>query len=212
MKKIVVTCLAFVLAIVASITGTLAWLTAESDEVTNTFTVGDVAITLVEHQYNPDDTDAALLVNDEKVAVTNQNYPMIPGTTYFKDPTVSVDTTTNVDCYLFVKFEKINTPDTYLTYTSALDQNDSGWTKLANETDVWYRTVDAEAGERSWYLISGNTVTVKSTIIKSGATPGQGQVNMPAANAAPSLKYTAYAVQKDNLTVADAWAQVKPTT
>lgn len=204
MKKIFVTGLAFVLAIVASITGTLAWLTAKTEAVTNTFTVGDVAIKLVEHEYST--TNTATITETEN---GTQNYPLIPGTTYAKDPTVSVEGSTTVDCWLFVKFEEINNPSTYLTYTSSLNVSDEGWTKLEGEEDVWYREVKTTDTTKSWKLLKDDKVEVKDNIVKAGVTAGTGEVNMPASTAQPQLKYTAYAAQKDNLTVTEAWNQVK---
>ena len=50
-KKIVTTALSAVMVIGATVGGTLAFLT-DSDEETNTFTVGDVEIDLIESQYH----------------------------------------------------------------------------------------------------------------------------------------------------------------
>jgi len=48
LKKIVVMFAAVVLIVAATISGTLAWLTAATDPVTNTFTVGNVDIDIKE--------------------------------------------------------------------------------------------------------------------------------------------------------------------
>lgn len=71
-----------VAAIVAStIFGTLAYLT-DSDANTNTFTVGNIRIKLDEAAVNP---DGSLVTNDENRVQSNQ-YHLLPGHTYIKDP------------------------------------------------------------------------------------------------------------------------------
>lgn len=72
-----------VLLVAASVMGTVAYLTA-SDSVQNTFTVGKVKINL----------DEARVTEDGKPVGTDRvkanNYKLIPGVTYTKDPTVTV--------------------------------------------------------------------------------------------------------------------------
>ncbi len=73
-----------VLLVVASVLGTIAYLTA-NDTVTNTFTVGRVAINL----------DEAKVTEDGKAVtpanrVKENSYKLLPGHTYTKDPTVTV--------------------------------------------------------------------------------------------------------------------------
>lgn len=73
-----------VLLVVASVLGTIAYLTA-NDTVANTFTVGQVAINLDEAKVNPDGTPVA---NADRVK--ENRYKLLPGHTYTKDPTVTV--------------------------------------------------------------------------------------------------------------------------
>lgn len=196
--KAMVMILAVMLIVGISVGGTLAWLTAQTQTVTNTFTVGDINILLTE-TYNTDTDNNGK--NDAWQA------KLIPGTTYAKDPVVTVKANSE-DCYLFVKFEEINNPSTYLTYTSLLTSPD--WTKLAGVTgvdNVWYRVVNASTTDQSWPLLKDNQVAVKETIVKGN--PGTDEVVMPTAT--PELRYTAYAVQKDNISdAAAAWAKVNP--
>lgn len=212
--KILLTALCLVLVVALSVGGTLAWLTDNTETVTNTFTVGDINITLVEHEYDPEDTDAKL--ND--TPVDEVSYKLIPGTTYFKDPTLTLKAGSE-KCYLFVKFEEINDPATYLVYDSILDKEGNNWTQGKGDdaddadhipTNVWYRVMEAipaDGEDAEFELLAGNEVMVKGTIVK--ADPGTGEVVMPADDAQPQLKYTAYAVQFDNVeSAADAWAMV----
>ena len=73
-----------VLLVVASVFGTVAYMTSK-DEVTNTFTVGKVAINL----------DEAKVTEDGKPVegadrVKENSYKLVPGMTYTKDPMVTV--------------------------------------------------------------------------------------------------------------------------
>ena len=75
---------AFVLVFALGVAGTFAYLTSEKT-VTNTFTVGNVAITLLETDVdkngNPIPSASPVVEND---------YHLLPGHTYTKDPTVTV--------------------------------------------------------------------------------------------------------------------------
>ena len=165
--------LALVLVIGCVAGGTVAWLVATTDTVTNTFTYGNIDIALAE--------------------TTGTNYKVIPGTTIKKDPTVTVKKGSEA-CYLFVKVEKVGT-FTGMSYEIADD-----WTEL--ESGVYYRLVDAVTADTSFEVIKGNKITVSSDLTKE---------NIPTAN--PTLKITAYAVQKENIAdAATAWKAANPTT
>ena len=86
MKKCEVLLLVFcmVLISVASVLGTLAYLTSQ-DTVVNTFTVGKVNIVLNETAVTPDGKAI-----DGADRVKANNYHIVPGKTYVKDPTVTV--------------------------------------------------------------------------------------------------------------------------
>lgn len=197
-KKGLAMLLSLVLVIGCVAGGTLAWLTDTTDPVTNTFTVGDIDLTLKETPYNADGTYGTPAENVEN------SYPLIPGNSYKKDPVVEVAAGSE-DCYLFVKIVEANNPGTYLNYTLALD----GWTQLNGQTGVYYRTVAKTDTTRSWKLLTGDTISVKDTIVKAGiSTEGTNNVAMPAAGIEPKLTFTAYAVQQANRTVEQAWALV----
>lgn len=78
-----------VLLVAASVLGTMAYLT-DSEEVNNTFTVGNVAIKLDEAKV--DDMGNLVKNQDGTLAdrVTQNAYKLLPGHTYVKDPTVTV--------------------------------------------------------------------------------------------------------------------------
>lgn len=83
-SKILILSACAVLIVVASVLGTFAYLTSQ-DSVVNTFTVGKVNITLDEADVNEDGTE---IVGADRVK--ENNYHLIPGRTYVKDPTVTV--------------------------------------------------------------------------------------------------------------------------
>ena len=78
-SKALLLTLCAVLLVAASVLGTMAYLTS-TDTVTNTFTVGKVEIKL-------DETD---VTNQTGPRVQANSYKLMPGTTYTKDPTVTV--------------------------------------------------------------------------------------------------------------------------
>ncbi len=95
-----------VLLVAASVLGTMAYLT-DSKDVKNTFTVGNVAITLDEAKVD----DNGNAINKQGNQVTNladaervpgNAYKLLPGHTYTKDPTVTV-LTPSVASYVRMK-------------------------------------------------------------------------------------------------------------
>ena len=104
--KTFVAMLALVLVIGCAVGGTVAWLTAQTKPVVNTFTYGDINIDLTE---------------------TNETYKMVPGYDIHKDPKAKV-LAGSEECFLFVKLDESTNFDTYLKYDIADD-----WTAL---TDV----------------------------------------------------------------------------
>ena len=83
-KKLLIMSVAMVLVCAFAVGMTIAYLTS-TDEVVNTFTVGNVRIKLDEAAANP---DGSLVPNADRVKANS--YKLIPGHTYTKDPTVTV--------------------------------------------------------------------------------------------------------------------------
>lgn len=83
-SKALLLTLCAVLLVAASVLGTMAYLTS-TDTVTNTFTVGKVEIKLDEAKVNADGIPV-----EGADRVTANSYKLMPGTTYTKDPTVTV--------------------------------------------------------------------------------------------------------------------------
>lgn len=84
-KKTLLLLVSIILIGALSVAGTVAYFT-DTDADTNTFTVGSVSIKLDEAKVNEDGS----YVKDHDNRVQENNYHLIPGHTYIKDPTVTV--------------------------------------------------------------------------------------------------------------------------
>lgn len=177
-KKMFIAMLALVLALGCAVGGTIAWLTAQTGKVTNTFTYGNINIDLTE--------------------TTGTEYKIIPGQDIPKDPKVTVKANSET-CYLFVKVVETGTfVADKVTYDIA-----NGWQLVPNETNVYWREVSANAAKQDFPVLKDNKVTVSNTLTKA---------DIKDITTDPTLTFTAYAVQKENVKdVATAWALVKPT-
>ena len=178
-KKILVACLCVALAVLTIAGTTLAYLTSKTEAVVNTFTVGNIDITLTE---------------------TTTDYKMVPGSTIAKDPKVTVKAGSE-DCWLFVKVEESTNLNDFITYTIA-----SGWTKGDGTNipaNVYYREVAAATADNEFAVLTNNQVTVKATVTKAmmDALQVKGATQ-------PTLTFTAYAIQKAGFdTATAAWAE-----
>ena len=192
-KKSFVMVLALVLVFAVAVGGVVAWLTDKTGSVVNTFTVGDINITLTETGTNE---------------AGEKSYQVIPGDVKDKDPTVTVKANSEA-CYLFVKVDvannKVNGKD---IYSFDVRTGDGNWTKL--EDGVYYRVVDAATAEAgaSYYVLSGDT-THANGLVRINQELTKADIN--AITTDPTLTFTAYAVQKDNVgSAADAWKIANP--
>lgn len=184
--KVVILLLAVVLLVGGAIGGTLAWLIASTNTVTNTFTVGDIDIDLTETVNGQ--SQSALTS-----AVNNDGFKMVPGTDLSKDPKVTVKANSE-DCWLFIKVTAANgvalsgqsTNNDYITYTMA-----DGWTAVPNQTGVYYRSVTTSTADQPFEILKGNQVHVLDTVTKAMMETAETQK--------PSLAFTAYAIQSEGL-------------
>lgn len=142
-SKAFVVMLALVLALGCAVGGTIAWLTAQTGEVKNTFTYGNINIDLTE------------------TVPENRQAKIIPGTDIAKDPKVTVKANSE-DCYLFVKVVEDGTfVANKVTYDIA-----NGWMPVDGQTDVYYREVTNSATDQDFYVLKDNKVYVKDTLTK----------------------------------------------
>ena len=181
--------MAAVLLVTATIFGTMAYLT-DKDEVTNTFTVGSVDISL----------DEAPVGADGKATTGNRvqknDYKLMPGHEYDKDPIVHFADKSEAS-WLFIEVtnEIVGIESTAEGYKSIAAQiAENGWTALDGVTGVYYQKVGANN--------SGSAVDYK---VFQGFTV-DGSVNGTTLDNYnnKTVKVTAYAVQADGFDSATA--------
>lgn len=197
-----------VVLVVSSVLGTVAYLTSEAT-VENTFSVGNVTITMDEAKVNEygeqlyktaEPGKFATTGTDKADRVAKNDYKLIPGRNYIKDPVIYVADKSE-PCWLFVKveneisaFEKSG--DT--TIAKQLESND--WKALDGVTNVYYHdVVDARK------VTEAVSVEVfESFTIRDDAQAVTGWANI---NADTTITVTAYAVQQNGFegSAKDAW-------
>ena len=175
---------AIALLLLCAVGGTLAWLTAQTTEVENTFTASDIGVGLSE--------------------TTGTSYKMIPGWEITKDPQAWIESGSE-DAYLFVKVEKSENFETFMEY--AIDTTD--WKLVSGQSDVYYREVTGTdiTNETKYPILLNNKITVKG----EGVTTEM--MNELTDATKPTLTFTAYAHQlyQNNTTkfdAATAWANL----
>lgn len=200
-KKAIVAVVALVLVLCCAMGGTLAWLVDSTTEVKNTFTYGDINISLWEHKLNE---DGLTLSEDVFTGAEQTGFKMIPGNKIKKDPTVTVEADSEAS-WLFVKIEESENFDDFMTYSIA-----GGWTRLTEDTKgnaisdlIYWREVDVSNEQQAFEVLEDNEVSVLGTVTKDNLNA----LDANDANNYPTLTFTAYAVQRDTniATAAQAW-------
>lgn len=180
--KTFVAMLALVLVIGCAVGGTVAWLVSSTDAVVNTFTYGDINITLRE--------------------TTGENYTIIPGKEISKDPKVTVQKDSEA-CWLFVKVEEKGTfVANKVTYSI-----DGGWTQGDGTNipaNVYYRSVDAVEADTDFFVLKDNKIHVSEELSKSDIQTITAQPTLTFTAYAVQRDGIADA--------ATAWAKAAPTT
>lgn len=198
-KQILAMLLCAVLLVTGTVAVTVAYLTASTNAVTNTFTVGSVAITLDEAKV----TEYGVV--DGTSRVSTNTYKLIPGHEYVKDPTVHV-TEGSEQCWLFVKVENglagieatANTT-TGVKAKIADQMKSNGWVELGSSyPNVYYfnSTIDAKDSQVDKVVFNNFTLAGDATVADY-------------ANA--KITIDAYAVQADGFDSAAAAWEAAPT-
>ena len=186
-SKALLLTLCAVLLVAASVLGTMAYLTS-TDEVVNTFTVGNVAITLDEAK-----TDANGVADSSAARVKANDYHLLPGHTYTKDPTVHV-LANSEDSWIFVKVD--NDIANYEAPTTIATQiTENGWTALDGVANVYYKAYTKSNAATDLLVFSNFKIA-------DGANATDGWSSISADTT--KVTVTAYAVQKDGFTTAKA--------
>ncbi len=182
-SKALLTVACALLLMVATVFGTFAYLTSTTETVTNTFTVGNVAISLAE--------------------TTGDTYKIIPGHDIAKDPKITV-TENSEDSWVFVEVTEKNWTrgmEDNVTYTIA-----DGWTAGDGTNipaNVYYRQYSTTAVDTIFHVLAHDQLKVSGELTSAEAA------EIAAASSAPTLDFKAYAIQADGFTTATAaWAEV----
>ena len=177
-NKALLLALCAVSLVTASVFGTMAYLT-DNKKVTNTFTVGSVAITM-------DETD----VDGNAGRDTENSYKLLPGQTYTKDPIIHVDPTSE-ECFLFVKVENdiVAIESQEEDESVAAQMAAQGWVAVDEQhPDVYVKMKDGALQT----VKGGEDVTVFKTLTIAGSVDGTKLQTYSGKN----INVTAYAVQK----------------
>lgn len=206
-SKALLLTLCAVLLVAASVMGTMAYLTS-TDKVENTFTVGNVKITLDEAKVN---TDGTPVTPAERVKANE--YKLLPGHTYTKDPMVTVLNGSEASYIkMTVTFSKASALDAIFAPTGAdlisifNGYDSANWickdnTKDANADtrtyEFWYKeTVGAPTADVALDALF-DSITVPGTITNEQLATIEGM----------TITVNAYAIQADGFANADAaWA------
>lgn len=179
--RVLVVMMAVAVLVSCVVGGSVAWLLTTAS-VTNTFTYGDINLSLKEDNTGFDNDG-----ND-----TTNEYPMVPGETIAKNPTVTVSKGSE-DCWLFVKLTESSNLDDFITY-----EVDAGyWMPLKDASGnvvegVYFCKVEKQAADYVAPVLKDNQVKVKDTVTKAMLNA----LDADPANATyPKLTVTAYAVQ-----------------
>lgn len=180
-----------ILLVVTSVFGTMAYLTSQAD-VSNTFSVGKVNITM-------DETDVDNSTSGASRDTSNA-YLLMPGITYPKDPIVHVRPDSE-SCYIFVKVEngiaafEAATAGGYTNIAGQILAN--GWTALNGVDNVYYQKYNK--GQEATDLTVFTELKIADN---ANDTSGWDQIN------GKTISVTAYAVQHASFNNAEeAWAK-----
>lgn len=189
--KILIISIGVIALFFTAISGTIAWLTSKSETVTNTFTYGDINITLSETD-TKDDND-----------LNTNTYEMVPGNKITKDPLITLAENSE-DCYIFVKLEKTDNFDNYMEY-----QILENWLLLEGTDNVYYQEVSKATTKQEFYILKDNSISVKESVTKRMLN----ELDKDGIENYPKLNITAYAVQRDSeldaiSTASNAWALI----
>ena len=192
-KKLLIAAVCLVAILTTAVVGTIAWLTDKTATVTNTFSPSTIDLEL-------DESDDLVL-------------KMVPGKTITKDPVVTVKKNSEA-CWLFVKIDKVNDFDTFMTFAIA-----DGWTALDGVSGVYYRQVAASnadqpfgiLGAGAWTVNNSYTWAANQVLVRPDVTKASmDNLYTAGADSYPTLNFTAYAIQQEGFAdAAAAWAEAK---
>lgn len=215
-KKAMLMTLCAIILVVATVFGTMAYLTS-TDEVENTFTVGNVKITLDEAKVN---TNGSPVEGADRVKANE--YKLMPGHTYTKDPTIHVDAASE-DCFIRAKVTLTNAKEWIAIATKYADNKVENIIK-GTDDNIWWVSQPAvdetantvtytfvykneshtdELGKRIWTSTDSKDLVLFNEI----AIPGGLTNDELKSVGASKITVVAEAIQADGFAdAAEAWA------
>ncbi len=211
-KKIILHVVAMILTAALSTTATIAYLKSQTDVVQNTFTVGKVKISLDEAKVNeygqPVDENGNVVELKDAPRVIENDYKLVPGRTYVKDPTIYVEEGSE-ECIVFVLLHIPKSLSSVIDYNNDLSNQiiGNGWS-----VDFGEVSVPSELENHSEYRVFSCQKTFKandkiqffsSITIDESATYSQ----LKGADLS-EITITAFAFQNegtDNMTYGEVW-------
>ena len=206
---------------VASIGGTIAWLTDTTSAVTNTFSPSNIDLWMTETVSSTEQS-----TKNNTSGITNAGLHIVPGLDIAKDPKVAA--VADVPYYVFVKVTESNWPiamegeETNKT-RKVNYQIAEGWTELTGESythptgaKVYYKamTNGGTLGTENEGTITGVSVLANDEVTVSEALDKTELNAIGTGEKAPTLSFTAYAIQMQkgnedgavvNFTAVEAW-------
>lgn len=196
-KKIVTVCLVACMALTAVAGGTLAYFT-DTKETTNTFTVGDVKITLNEDAWE-------------------ENSKLVPHATIDKNPSVTLESGSE-NAWVFVELEIGEGLKSMMAATKpeagTLGEQFAAWVKNGENVGVdtdW--TLVKESGNKLIYRYTdaaiepGKTDTLFDTVVVPDGLTGE---MVEAATGDKTIKVTAKAIQSEGVDETTAFNELFP--
>lgn len=203
LRRILLTLACAVLLVSLSVGATLAYLTSTTAPVTNTFTVGKVKIDLDEA---PVDLYGKVTSDKAEDRVKANEYKLLPGHEYAKDPTVHIDPKSE-ECYVFVTVENgIAAIETTVEADTIAAQMAENWNNV--EGNVWVYKTTATASQDlvvfEKFVIDGSH---KESVLAAYAKQYDADGNY-IEGTGEEIVIKAYAIQADGLddyTAAQIW-------
>ena len=187
-----------VLLVLGTVFTTVAFLSSTTDVVKNTFTVGNVVITLDEKDVDDSTPDMDRDIKNE--------YHLVPGKEYDKDPTIHVQENSE-NCYLFIKVKNDITSieDAGATIEAQILAND--WQVLSTEADgsvIYYLADEIESKNEVQDIYIFKTFKVGDDVSNATLTA--------LAENEPTITVVAYAIQSTGFESAEeAWTAAPST-
>ena len=201
-SKALLLSLCAVVLVTASVLGTMAYLTDTTEDVVNTFTVGNVTLggDLQEGLDESKVDEYGVQTDDGVTRVLGNSYKLVPGQTYTKDPTVHVANDSE-DSYIFVKvqngiadFEAETVGGGYTNIADQIEANE--WIALSGHEGIYYKVFeqpDSEDGYTDLAVFEEFKLADDAQDVEGWDTIDRQQITIKA-----------YAVQKEGFASAEA--------